>query len=97
MVDIARVKLEPLRRRLQEKWGISSMEFKDETKALQAIVNTADSSAGGRGVLNAMITHLFDPLAQFLFNEIESIEQAQGHILHIEQAGTQVIFDFELR
>ncbi len=97
LVDIARVKLEPLRRRLQEKWGISSMEFKDETKALQAIVNTADSSAGGRGVLNAMITHLFDPLAQFLFNEIESIEQAQGHILHIEQAGTQVIFDFELR
>lgn len=97
LVDIARVKLEPLRHRLQEKWGITGLHFQDEGKALQAIVSTVDRSTGGRGILNSMITRLFDPLAQFLFAELASAEQSQGRAIHVVQAGGQPVFDFELR
>lgn len=67
LIDIARSKLEPLRYRLNEKWGVTGMHFEDETKALRSIVKMVDRSSGGRGVLNVLIRCLFDPLSRFLF------------------------------
>ena len=96
LVDIARVKLEPLRQRLKEKWGIAKVEFEDETRALTAIVRQVDRTAGGRGVPNAMTTQLFDPLSQFLFDQLTHAEAATGRSLIVAQAGTTVHFDFQL-
>jgi len=95
MIDIARVKLEPLRLRLREKWGIADLRFDDESLALQAIVAKSDSSAGGRGVPNALMTHLFDPLSQFLFTELTHADGGRGRVLKVVQAGRQATFDFE--
>lgn len=96
LIEIARSKLEPLRHRLGEKWGAVGLQFNDETKALQAIVGMVDRTSGGRGVLNALTIYLFDPLAQFLFDQVGSPEKSQGRTLKVVQAGTKPIFDFEL-
>ena len=96
LIDIARSKLEPLRRRLGEKWGTVGIRFEDETMALQAILGKVDRTSGGRGVLNALTTCLIDPLAQFLFDVVGSPERSQGRVLKVVQAGTKPIFDFEL-
>ena len=96
LVGIARVKLEPLRQRLKEKWGIAKVEFEDETRALTAIVRQVDRTAGGRGVPNAMTTQLFDPLSQFLFDQLTHAGAATGRSLIVAQAGTTVHFDFQL-
>jgi ATP-dependent Clp protease ATP-binding subunit ClpB len=96
LVDIARSKLEPLRHRLAEKWGAAALRFIDETKALQSIVGMVDRTSGGRGVLNALTIYLFDPLAQFLFDQVGSPEKSQGRTIKVVQAGTKPVFDFEL-
>lgn len=96
LVDIARSKLEPLRHRLGEKWGATALQFIDETKALQSIVGMVDRTSGGRGVLNALTIYLFDPLAQFLFDQVGSPEKSQGRTIKVVQAGTKPVFDFEL-
>ncbi|AUZ81348.1 AAA family ATPase [Aeromonas caviae] len=96
LVDIARSKLEPLRHRLSEKWGASALQFVDETKALQSIVGMVDRSSGGRGVLNALTIYLFDPLAQFLFDQVGSPDRSQGRTIRVVQAGAKPNFDFEL-
>jgi hypothetical protein len=96
LIEIARSKLEPLRHRLGEKWGAAGLQFNDETKALQSIVGMVDRTSGGRGVLNALTIYLFDPLAQFLFDQVGSPEKSQGLTLKVVQAGTKPIFDFEL-
>ena len=96
LVDIARSKLEPLRHRLAEKWGAAALQFSDETKALQSIVGMVDRTSGGRGVLNALTIYLFDPLAQFLFDQVGAPEKSQGRTIKVVQAGTKPIFDFEL-
>lgn len=96
LVDIARSKLEPLRHRLSEKWGVSALQFVDETKALQSIVGMVDRSSGGRGVLNALTIYLFDPLAQFLFDQVGSPDRSQGRTIRVVQAGSKPNFDFEL-
>lgn len=95
MIEIARVKLEPLRQRLREKWGIEDLRFDDENLALHAIVGKADRSAGGRGVPNALMTHLFDPLSRFIFSELTHVEGGRGRVLKVVQAGRQAAFDFE--
>ena len=96
LVQIARSKLEPLRNRLKEKWGVTRLEFVHETAALEAIVRTVNRSSGGRGVLNALTASLFDPLAEFLFQEVGSPERSHGRVIHVVQAGATATFDFEL-
>ncbi|MFJ5452436.1 AAA family ATPase [Pectobacterium jejuense] len=96
LIEIARSKLEPLRYRLKEKWGVTEMHFDDETKALKSIVDKVDRSNGGRGVLNALMRYLFDPLSQFLFEEVGSPERSQGCAIKVVQPGSSPIFDFDL-
>lgn len=96
LVDIARTKLTPLRQRLREKWGIEELRFQDEARALRAIVRQADPTAGGRGVPNAMMKHLFDPLSSFLFENLAHPDDARGKVLQVMQAGDQAAFIFDV-
>lgn len=96
LVEIARTKLEPLRRRLQEKWGITGLHFRDETQALQSILSRVDRRSGGRGVLNALTTTLFDPLANFLFEEVGDLQDAKGKSIQVIKVGNQGRFEFHL-
>lgn len=81
--EIARSKLLPLKERLKDKWGIIDMKFVSEDQALEAIIKQMDVHNGGRGVLNAMIKFLFDPLSEFLFENTEHPELIKGHSISI--------------
>ena len=92
---IAKAKLKPLKDRLKEKWGIEALLFENENKALETIVRQARPQEGGRGVLNVLIKSLFDPLADFLFEEAANPTKLKGRNLVVVQGGKK--FDFELQ
>ncbi|WP_456069766.1 AAA family ATPase [Haemophilus paraphrohaemolyticus] len=92
---IAKAKLKPLEDRLKEKWGIEALLFENENKALETIVRQARPQEGGRGVLNVLIKSLFDPLADFLFEEAANPTKLKGRNLVVVQGGKK--FDFELQ
>lgn len=92
--EIARAKLRPLETRLKEKWQIKALVFEDEDKALQTIVNSVNKQHGGRGILNILTQKLFDPLADFLFENISRPEKLKNQTIQIIQAGKQ--FDFDI-
>lgn len=94
LVEIARAKLEPLRQRLREKWGITELRFEHEGRALAAIVRAADRSAGGRGVPNALTSKLFEPLSGFLFEQLAHPDAGRGRALAVQQAGDAAAFIF---
>lgn len=96
LVEIARSKLAPLRLRLQEKWGIRDLRFENEVRALTAVVQVMDRTAGGRGVLAALSENLIDPLATFLFERISSPSDSDGQMLRVTQNGEGPDFSFEL-
>ncbi|MBN6076646.1 AAA family ATPase [Aggregatibacter actinomycetemcomitans] len=91
---IARAKLKPLEGRLKEKWGIEKLMFENEDKALDTLVKQVNQQHGGRGVLNVLTKYLFDPLAEFLFDQVEQPNKLKGKTLKVLQAGRH--FDFEL-
>lgn len=95
LIQIARAKLMPLRQRLREKWGVEELLFLDEGKALRAVVRKADPTAGGRGVPNALMNYLFDPLSEFLFHCDHVPGNGGSRVLQVVQAGEQPNFAFE--
>ncbi len=96
LISIARAKLGPLRHRLAEKWGITELVFDDEEKSLAAIVGKVDRASGGRGVLNALSEFLIDPLAAFLFMEVDPPDDGEERTLRVSQFHDHAQFGFEL-
>ncbi|EGR1752056.1 AAA family ATPase [Vibrio parahaemolyticus] len=94
LVSIAKTKLEPLKNRLKEKWLISDLVFENEDQALSTIIDKVNPQSGGRGVLNALVSSLFDPLAQFLFEEVDDANALAGKTISVVQAGKS--FDFDI-
>lgn len=95
LIAIARTKIQPLRERLKEKYHIDNIEFDDEEKALKALVRQVDKRNGGRGVLNEIVKRIFDPLAEYLFEEEEDNSFYAGRIILVHQAGNDATFVFE--
>jgi DNA polymerase III delta prime subunit len=93
LVNIARAKLEPLRRGLNEKYGVVGLNFVDEAAALTAIADQVESRNGGRGVLTAIEKYLLDPLSEYLFDQGVDPNFARGKILHVQQRpGPEFLF-----
>jgi energy-coupling factor transporter ATP-binding protein EcfA2 len=83
-------KLEPLRAHLQERWGVG-LQVEDEV--LTALVATARTEHGGRGLLNAVERELLNPLAHFLFEHHAKLRRGRGVVA--SSNGTDI--EFELR
>ena len=96
LVQIAKTKLTPLRERLLEKYKISKFVFQDEDKALRALARKVDRTMGGRGVLNAIVKYLIDPLSQWLFEEEEDFSYYAGRTIKVIQPGDSTDFQFVL-
>lgn len=95
LIDIARAKLEPLRKRLKDKWGIADLKMVKEAETLALLVENVDRSTGGRGVPNALTTMLIDPLADFLFEMMASPDQIKHRTIEVRIAAGRLIFDLE--
>lgn len=83
LLDIARTKLEPLRKGLKDKWGISDLKLSKETEILNLLIRDVDRGTGGRGVPNALTNKLIDPLADFLFKEMAAHDQIRDRIIEV--------------
>jgi DNA polymerase III delta prime subunit len=95
LLAIAKTKLNPLREKLKEKYGIIDVVFKDETKALMSVCNLVDKKNGGRGVNTVIEQMLLDPLTDFLFEEETDSEMYAGKQIRILQIGNEAKFEFE--
>ena len=95
LIDIARAKLEPLRKGLKEKWGVSDLRFIKEAEILALLVSGVDRGTGGRGVPNALTNKLIDPLADFLFEKMVAPDQIRGKAIDVFIAGGKLIFELE--
>ena len=95
MIDIARAKLEPLRKGLKDKWGVSDLRLIKEAEILTLLVRDVDRGTGGRGVPNALTNKLIDPLADFLFEKMASPDQIRGKAIEVHIAGGNLLFELE--
>lgn len=93
LIDIARAKLEPLRKGLKDKWGVTDLKLVKEADILALLVRDVDRGTGGRGVPNVLTNKLIDPLADFLFEMMIAPEKIRGKTIEVHIAGGQLIFD----
>lgn len=95
LIDIARAKLEPLRKGLKDKWGVLDLRLVKEAETLALLVREVDRDTGGRGVPNALTNKLIDPLADFLFEQMTTPDHIQGKVIEVYIAGDKLIFELE--
>lgn len=95
LIDIARAKLEPLRKGLKDRWGVADLKLQKETDILALLVRDVDRNAGGRGVPNALTNKLIDPLSDFLFANMASPDQFRGKVIEVHIAGGELLIELE--
>ena len=93
-VKIARSKLRPVQRAILEKYRID-LEFEDELKFIDYILGGADSSKGGRDILNAINDKLLDELAMFMFENKADLSSFKGAKILVKMAKNRLDFSFE--
>ncbi len=96
LATIAKTKLAPLRKRLQEKYGIRDLVFADEDAALAAIAAESSPGMGGRGLLNELVKYLIDPLAEFLFEYGDDPGFVRDKTVRVRQRAGSARFLFDL-
>lgn len=95
LIDIARAKLEPLRKGLKDKWGIADLRLVKEAEVLALLIRDVDRGTGGRGVPNALTNKMIDPLADFLFENMSTPDHIRGKVIEVYIAGGKLIFELE--
>ena len=93
-VKIARSKLRPVQKAILEKYRID-LEFEDELKFINYILGGADSSKGGRDILNAINDKLLDELAMFMFENKQDLSSFKGAKILVKTAKDGLDFSFE--
>lgn len=93
-VKIARSKLRPVQKAIYEKYRID-LEFEDELKFIDYILGGADSSKGGRDILNAINDKLLDGLAMFMFENKQDLSSFKGAKILVKTAKDGLLFSFE--
>ena len=93
-VKIAKSKLRPVQRGIAEKYRID-LEFEDELKFVNYILGGADSSKGGRDILNSINDKLLDELAMFLFENKQDLSVMRGAKILVKAHRDKLEFSFE--
>ena len=93
-VKIARSKLRPVQKAILEKYRID-LEFEDELKFINYILGGADSSKGGRDILNAINDKLLDELAMFMFENKQDLSSFKGAKILVKTVKDGLEFGFE--
>lgn len=91
--NIAKIKFQIIENFIKEKYK-SSVKFENEDNAYNSISKSVNIENGGRGVLNVLESKIVNPLSNFIFENIDSI---QGRTIKIVQLNeNRADFDFEL-
>lgn len=93
-VKIAKSKLRPVQKAISEKYRID-LEFEDELKFIDYVLGGADSSKGGRDILNAINDKLLDELAMFMFENKEELPSMKGSKIVVKTTKNGLEFDFD--
>lgn len=93
-VKIAKSKLRSIQRGIAEKYRID-LDFEDELKFINYILGGADSSKGGRDILNAINDKLLDELAMFLFENKQDLSAMRGARILVKTQKDKLEFSFE--
>lgn len=93
-VKIAKSKLRPVQKAIYEKYRID-LEFEDELKFIDYILGGADSSKGGRDILNAINDKLLDELAMFMFENKQDLSSFKGAKILVKTTKDGLDFSFE--
>lgn len=83
-----------MQRAILEKYRID-LEFEDELKFIDYILGGADSSKGGRDILNAINDKLLDELAMFMFENKADLSSFKGAKILVKTAKNRLDFSFE--
>ena len=91
--NIAKGKFKSIETFIKEKYK-AQIKFENEENAYSAISKTVDIKNGGRGVLNVLESKIINPLSNFVFENIDSL---QGRTIKIVQLNPKrADFEFEL-
>ncbi len=71
--QIAKTKTAPLVNMMKEKYN-AVLKFQDEQEVFSIIADKADARNGGRGVLNVIETEIANPLADFVFQNMDDLK-----------------------
>ena len=95
-IKIAKSKLRPVQRAIAEKYRID-LEFEDELRFIDYILGGADSSKGGRDILNAINDKLLDELAMFMFENKQDLSSLKGSkiLVKVKKDKSGLEFSFE--
>ena len=93
-IKIAKSKLRPVQRAILEKYRID-LEFEDELRFIDYILGGADSSKGGRDILNAINDKLLDELAMFMFENKQDLSFLKGAKILVRTTDNGLEFSFE--
>lgn len=93
-VKIAKSKLRPVQKAIYEKYRID-LEFEDELKFIDYILGGADSSKGGRDILNSINDKLLDELAMFMFENKQDLSSFKGAKILVKTTKDDLEFSFE--
>lgn len=93
-IKIAKSKLRPIQKAIVEKYRID-LEFEDELKFINYILGGADSSKGGRDILNAINDKLLDELAMFMFENKQDLFAMKGAKILVKTTKDGLAFSFE--
>jgi DNA polymerase III delta prime subunit len=94
MVKIAKSKLNPIQTAIAEKYRLD-LEFENELKFVEYILDDADITKGGRDILNAINDRLLDELALFLFENKPDLSSYRGAKIVVKTTNKGLEFDFE--
>ena len=93
-IKIAKSKLRPVQKPILEKYRID-LEFEDELKFINYILGAADSSKGGRDIVNDINDKLFDELAMFMFENKQDLSSFTGAKILVKTGKDCLEFSFE--
>lgn len=95
LVAIGKSKFTPIREFVKERYK-ADIRFDDEDAALNALGKSVNKANGGRGMLNAMEQKLINPLSDFVFEKMETLERGGRTIkVNIEKTPHgEIEFDF---
>lgn len=92
--NIAKIKFQIIENFIKEKYK-SSVKFENEDKAYISISKNVNIENGGRGVLNILESKIINPLSNFIFENIDSIQGRTIKIVQLNENRADFDFKFE--